>query len=486
MPQFFELEREHFFKPLVGKYRAQMVECLVELYKRLYSASQADFGHALGREALLEIFQEALVRAPLLSADEDSASDESESRFNSSREQAIWVQNQLLEYGWLEKQIDHANLHSTYNFSRYGRIFTEPFSNISKLNAHTRHRNTRNTRNALEAFLERGDIYDLLDAYDYAERIISDFTDVIAELDERKRDLVREMEAQLLVQHASSAFFEFMENRFQPDISVRLSADNVEKHRDYINQLVSKIRKKDKAFKADAERRLREQLPELSRNQDSVLWFILDGIEFRLRNASDIMLPALRKALQGFTKRADIIMRQMSYLASQQHNDVLAVCKHLATLTEGQQNSLLSTAGEHMATPEIGLIDPASVRLNAPRERAIISGVVDEGQAKVDSQARRDLYIQQMLDQAFLVNQQAVKGYLFQHLSQGKTVSSRDFPINSAQDFLAVAHAIGLGAKDSLSSDFILRIRPDEQAQSTEYPYFLHKDHFIFELVEKD
>src|SRR5690606_27550098 len=164
--------------------------------------------------------------------------------------------------------------------------------------------------------LERGDSYVLLDAYEYSERIISDFTDVIAELEERKRDLVREMEDQLLVQRASEAFFDFMENRFQPDLSVRLSADNVEKHRDQISQLIAGIRKRDKTFTANAERRLRELLPELAQEGQSVLWNILDGIDQRLRNASDIMLPALRKALQSFTKRADIIIRQMSYLAS--------------------------------------------------------------------------------------------------------------------------------------------------------------------------
>src|SRR5690554_8227552 len=98
--------------------------------------------------------------------------------------------------------------------------------------SHTRHRNTRNVRNSLASFLERGDVYDLLDAYENSEHIISDFTDVISELEERKRDLVKEMEQHLLLEYDSQAFFDFMENRFQPDVSVRLSADNVEKHRE--------------------------------------------------------------------------------------------------------------------------------------------------------------------------------------------------------------------------------------------------------------
>src|SRR5690554_5251421 len=118
---FFEESREHFFRPLVGKYRAQVMECLRELYKRLYSSSSADYGQALQRENLIEIFQEALVRAPELASDTIEAEDEG--RFHNSREQASWVLNQLLEHGWLEKQVDQANLQSTFAFTRYGRTF---------------------------------------------------------------------------------------------------------------------------------------------------------------------------------------------------------------------------------------------------------------------------------------------------------------------------------------------------------------------------
>ncbi len=194
------------------------MECLKELYQRLYSSSSADYGQAIQRDTVIEVFQEALVRAPVLADEYDSEDESSESRFRTSREQAGWVLNQLIEYGWLEKQVDEASLQSTFGFTRFGRQFTEPFIEESRAMARTRHRNTRNTRNSLESFQERGDIYDLLDAYEYSERIISDFTDVIGELEERKRDLVREMEYQLLIESSSEAFFDFMENRFQPDL----------------------------------------------------------------------------------------------------------------------------------------------------------------------------------------------------------------------------------------------------------------------------
>ena len=491
---FFDQERGQFFRPLTSKYRAQVLECLKELYQRLYSSSSADYGQALQRDVVIEIFQEALVRAPILADGEDvddvikanGKNSTKESRFRNSREQAGWVLNQLLEFGWMEKQVDEATLQSTFAFSRYGRQFVDPFISESRASARTRHRNTRNTRNSLEAFLERGEVYDLLDAYEYSERIISDFTDVISELEERKRDLVREMDSQLLVQRASEEFFDFMEKRFQPDLAVRLSADNVEKHRDRISELLNQVRNKNKDFKATTEGRLRELLPELTQPGTSVLWTILDGIEQRIRNASDIMLPALRKALQGFTKRADIIIRQMSYLASQQHNDVLSVCKRLAALSPEDQNTQLMAAGQLMSVPEVALVDPAQVRLAPPRKRRIIEADLDEGNEAFDVDARKDIYIQQVLDQAFFINNNSLRSYMQKHLMMGKIVSTKDLPIDTAKDFLAVANAIGLASTSSLSSDFEFVMKydaDDSENTSDENGYFSKKDHFTVELI---
>jgi len=496
---FFDQERGQFFRPLTSKYRAQVVECLKELYQRLYSSSSADYGQALQRDVVIEIFQEALVRAPVL-ADGDEADDlvkvsskesskesSKDSRFRNTREQAGWVLNQLLEFGWMEKQVDEATLQSTFAFSRHGRQFVDPFISESRASARTRHRNTRNTRNSLEAFLERGEVYDLLDAYEYSERIISDFTDVISELEERKRDLVREMDSQLLVQRASEEFFDFMEKRFQPDLAVRLSADNVEKHRDRISELLDQVRNRNKAFKAQSEARLRELMPELAQPGASVLWTILDGIDQRIRNASDVMLPALRKALQGFTKRADIIIRQMSYLASQQHNDVLSVCKRLAALSPEDQSNQLSAAGRLMSVPEIALVDPGQVRLAAPRQRRIIEADLDEGNEAFDMDARKDIYVQQVLDQAFFINNNSLRQYMQQHLLAGDVVSTKDLPIENAKDFLAVANAIGLASTSSLSSDFefVMKYEAEEDAgkNTDEDRFFSKKDHFTVELI---
>ncbi|MFA7620121.1 MAG: Wadjet anti-phage system protein JetA family protein, partial [Thiohalomonadaceae bacterium] len=231
---FFADGRQHFFRPLTGKYREQVVACLRALYARLFS-DLADYSRSFNRDQIIELFQETLTRTPLLDDEGEEAAAP-----RSDREQAGWVLNLLLEHGWLEKHMDEATLESSYAFSRVGRLFTQPMVELAGGRFRTRHRNTRNTRNALQSFLDKGEVYDLLDAYEYSERIVSDFSDIIAELDERKRQLVREVEAQQLVQRASDEFFDFMEKRFMPDLAIRLSADSVEKYRDEIADLIKK------------------------------------------------------------------------------------------------------------------------------------------------------------------------------------------------------------------------------------------------------
>lgn len=475
----FTDNRSQFFRPLTSKYREQIAECLRLLYQRLYSAN-ADYGQSLRRDQLIDLFIEALARAPVLSEGEG---DEGETRFRSSRDQAVWVLNTLLEHGWLEKQVDQATLDSTFPFSRMGRLFTQPLVEADTTRVRTRHRNTRNTLNALEGFLQRGEVHDLLDAYEYSERIIADFADVIAELEERKRALVREVESQLLVQQATQQFFEFMEKRFQPDLAVRLSADSVEKHRDAITGVINRIRRKNKEFKTAAEGKLRQMVPELVVPGRSVLWHVLDTIELRMRKASEIMLPALRRALQGFTKRADIIMRQLSYLHSQRQNDVIQVCQQIVKLTAEEADARYAQAAEQMAGVQVSLIDPAQIRLTTRRRNDVVQTLVQEDNVPLSSDARREAFVQMALDQAFVVSDDNLRKYMVKALAGGQTINSQELPVTTAQDLLAMAHAIELGAHRNLSSELRFRVTP-VPGEKAVHEYYQSLDKFLIELIE--
>ncbi|WP_198263058.1 Wadjet anti-phage system protein JetA family protein [sulfur-oxidizing endosymbiont of Gigantopelta aegis] len=314
----------------------------------------------------------------------------------------------------------------------------------------------------------------------HSERIIADFSDVIAELEERKRELVREVEAQVLVQQASEHFFDFMEKRFQPDLSIRLSADSVEKHRDQINQVIAKIRRKRKEFKAQAEKRLRQVAPELLDADDqSVLWTILDTIELRMRKAAETMLPALRRALQSFTKRADIIIRQIAYLGGQNQSDVLAVCETLKNLDDKAVQQRLTQAAEQISPLSLRLLDPHQVVLNERRQKRIVQTELAEDEP-LDESAQRDLVIQQLLDQAFSIRNKDLKDYMLQAMQQHQQINTSDLPVKNADDLLAMAHAIELGAVNQMSSEFSFHVEP--LGKTNKNSYFKQFDEFSIAL----
>lgn len=494
---FFSDSRQHFFNPLTGKYRELVAECLRLLYQRLYTDLR-DYGHAMNREQLIDIFKEAIARAPILDADASDAED-SEGRFKTQRDLASFIITRLIENGWLEKQVDETTLQSSYGFSRMGRLFTQPFADNHSNQFRTRNRNTRNTRNSLQAFHEQGEINDLLDAYEYSERIISDFTDVIAELEERKRQLVREVESRQLIQQATDEFFDFMETVFKPDLEVRLSADSVEKYRDQISDLIAKIRRKRKYGQGDPETaakdwravmeiRLRQALPQRVIPGVSLLETLLETIDSRLKNACEIMLPALRRALNTFTQRADIIIRQLSYINSRGQDDLMDIYRSLANLSVEEQDALFVSQGESLASLQMAYVDPAQIQLRAPRSIQIIRSQVDEDKA-LDAEAQKNMFIQQALDKAFILQSSSIREYVHRALAEKGSVSSRELVAADMQELLGLSHAVEVGAAANFGSgykfvvyqedDWLLespRIRDDE--------YFKQRDEYVIRLVD--
>jgi Xaa-Pro aminopeptidase len=472
----FENDRLHFFRPLTGKYREQVAACLRVLYARLYS-SLADYSRVVGRDLVLEAFQEGITRTPVL----DDLEDDKSLPVRDDREQATWVLKLLIDHGWLELHVDEISLTSTYSFSRIGRLFTQPMAELAGGRFRTRHRNTRNTCSALRSFLEKREVYDLLDAYEYSERIVSDFSDVIAELEDRKRQLVREVEAQQLVHRASDEFFEFMEKRFMPDLALRFSEDSVVKYREELDDLLRRARAQRRETKAAAENELRRVAPELiTQGKRSVYLTILDQIESRLHSAADLMLPALRQSLHGFTRRADILLRQLSFSEASQHS-LLEVFEALAGLSEAEQDLHLAAVADHLAVLDMGFVDPDHLLLhNTERKRSVQTRA--EVVARDDPAARRRLFVEQALERAFAMNNRQLYDYVVATLAGGHEISTTTLPIRDARELLYAAHALEVGAAGWEDMGLRFEVRGTGRRVNTEF--FSAMDEFVVRIVE--
>jgi hypothetical protein len=308
------------------------------------------------------------------------------------------------------------------------------------------------------------------------------------------------VESRQLIQQASDEFFDFMETVFKPDLEVRLSADSVEKYRDQISDIITKIRRKRKYGQGDAETaakdwravmeiRLRKALPQKVVPGVSLLETLLQTIDSRLKNACDIMLPALRRALNTFTQRADIIIRQLSYINSRAQDDLMDIYRSLGNLTPEQQDQVLIEQGEAIAGIQMGFIDPAQIQLRAPRNIPVVRSMLDEDKA-LDAEAQKSLFIQQALDKAFILQSSNVRDYVYKALMEKGEIHSSALHANNMQELLNLSHAIEVGAAENLSSRYRFVVRQQsewlhQQPLVVNDAYFKRRDEFVISLTDE-
>ncbi|MDB5800858.1 MAG: hypothetical protein JWL63_1797 [Rhodocyclales bacterium] len=251
---FFLGPREHFFRPLTWQDREACAAVLRQLHERIHGPD-ADYAEILTRELVLEIIQGVVVQPAYRSGalSSDSAVDA-----QAERDYGLDLLRALKEHGWLEDYKDPIDLRPTLKLTRTGKAFSEVFAELDNARHKTRQRNMRSARKALLAFLESRDEEELLDAYDYASRVIQDLQDDIEYFRMLMQTLTREALTQKL---AWDEFNDFLERRFGKEMSVRLVADSVDRHRSQIIELLDLIRAwpAEQRLKVDAS--LRQRAP---------------------------------------------------------------------------------------------------------------------------------------------------------------------------------------------------------------------------------
>ena len=134
-----------------------------------------------------------------------------------------------------------------------------------------------------------------------------------------------------------------------------------------------------------------------------------------------------------------------------------------------------------MASLNVNLIDPQHIKLQERQSRLWVENVLATEQV-VDAQAQRELMIRQLLDQAFMVNNRHVKDYVLHSLRAGQRISTRALTIDSANDLLAMAHVIEVGALNNLSSELVFRVEATGREVS-DSEYYEKYDEFTIELL---
>ena len=436
---FYEAELQNFFRPLNGKRRELVVACLRSLYERLHG-SGADYSHNLTRDDVRDILLPVVqtlsneVSAEGVTGDDELAAIES----GDVLELSSAVFRSLLRDGWLEMFGDRAGLVTAYRFSRAGKLFAEALWVMDRPRTRSRQRNVRSCRNALEATLRNSDAYDLVDAYDYAEKVISDLSEGV--------DYFQELVRHLMVEASQTPWDEFMEflDRFEKEFKKQLTADSVDRHRQAIRETLGKLRSvaDDRAAALDLQLNEVARWAVQERSGNSTYDWLLDRIEEMVEAACNNKQPELIKAMNTYMRQAtNIVQQAMMLRGGQTRHAYSRAISRTAKLDGDAQNQFLLYLGEAISASEIRLLDPANFKLRSASQRR--KALTVTAQPKVSRDARLAAALQRAEASGFALSNEDVMVALRNELKlRGRPFLLSSMPIKTARDVLQAMQAV--------------------------------------------
>jgi DNA-binding MarR family transcriptional regulator len=459
--QFFTAGREHFFRPLTHDNRELCAAVLRRLHERVHGAN-ADYAEALTREVVLQVVAQCLadpaLRCLAFAADSTASAEE-------ERAYAGELLRKLKEHGWLEDYRDPIDLRPTLKLTRAGRAFSETFAALDDSRAKTRQRNMRSARKALAAFLATLDADELLDAHEFAGRVVQDLQEDI----EYFRHLIQSLTREALAQKVAwGEFNEFIEKRFAREYAVRLVADSAERHRGQIVEMLDLVRALEAGVRNEADAHLLQRAPWLEQEvqgRSPLLW-LADRVEGMVDAACSLKLPMLRAEMNNYVRRFTSLLRQALSLDYGAESALGRTMSWLKERPPREHDALLDALGTRLATSEIRL--PGGVLRWTTRDRGELEAVPST--LAVDEASRLEAAMRRAEAEAFAFSDQDVLAGLLPHLlaqPQGGPVTLASLPVANAQDAVRVLHAVG--AARSAEGRRFLRARRTAGRMENEY-----------------
>lgn len=434
---FFEEGRSRFFSPLNGSRRELFAACIRNLYDRLHGPNanhSTNLTKAEFKDLLVPVIldYENTTKVDVI----DELSDERDPHQMAQR-----VLKMLIQEGWVEQFSDRQGLVIAFRFSRAGKLFAEAFWGMDQP-SRSRQRNMRGCRNSLRTMAhESGDAHDLLDALEYAERVIQDLSDTIENLQER----VREAVSSGSLHDQWDSFIDFMEKN-RAEIVKQLTVDSAMMNRHDIRAHIETIRQ---AKGTDRYNRLVAHLWDEAKwltkeevGDDPVEW-VLERVEDIVCNAYEAKLPSLMRLMDSYFKRITGLLQHAMLLRTGVNRKAFTdTVTRIRTSEEAEQNALLARIGEQIGLARVRLLDPGAIVLKevTRREKAVASAITP----RPSREARLTAMVRIAANEAFhITNAQIVETLKEQvRLSGNGVIKLSSLPANTARDVLTVLRGV--------------------------------------------
>ena len=433
---FFSGKRADFYRPLTRPWRGVVEEILVQLYDAFFGRKHS-FSHSIERDELKSIVLDALQRIPMLTREGE---EQPEQKDESTR--ANEIIRELVQHDYLDEYLDTVSMRNRFRFTAHGKSLARGFAEHGKPELRMPQRNVRNTRASLAMYAKTGDPADLFMAAEYAERIVHDFADAEASVQEMQRQVI----AGASREFALTGYMDYIKKKFIPDHAVRASADSINRFGDEIRESVAAVKRRPAEELRKLEASAREARPDLVHGSESLVLETLDEIQRHLNEAMTRRMPSLIAAVGDFGDRASFVAIQASIVGGISGMSAIAqLGERLKVMGKGEQDAALLTLIEDVAPVRHGIVDESTIRLRRGGERESIVNIQEVQEETRED--RRQAFVMRALAAEFGVSMGAIRSEVNRRIfaARGRQIRLSDFPVNGYTDLIMLTHAIEAG-----------------------------------------
>lgn len=343
--------------------------------------------------------------------------------------------------GWIENKYDSLNLEFVYNLTRNGRKVAQAIYQINKKDSITRHRNVRTTLGLLESYKRGGDPYDLIDALDASDHIVSDLMDFINEIHEKRKKLTRDATESL--EFAGESFLRYIEEEFLPSMDAYFNKDSLSKNSIRIDDIINSILDNHKQLDLYTQKMI-ERYPSIQ-NKESPVEEMLIIISDRVKNAKNNKLPELATATNNLLRHSEMVLRQVGSLRVKRSSLVNTLALNIQEENDYRKEEIFNILSKKMNFSKTRYFDPYKIKVKeTKKKRKIKCSVIAEEEASDEIKKEQEI-LRKIIESKICLTED-VQNKIIELLKYEDYIINGQIPIASYKDLSASMQLVSIAS----------------------------------------
>ena len=426
-------ESPKFFRVLSGANAPLYEKILVTLYNEIYRGTMGQT--VINRSYIRDLILRELKNFDIIDEDDEAFSSDSSIR-------ASQMINRFISEGWIESKYDHMEMDNIFNFTRTGRKIAQTLHQVSSRHLATRHRNVRSTLKSLQSYLDNFETYDLIDAEESSDYIISDLMDQINELHDARKNMVKQ--AMKNVEEASEGFFNFIEKDFRSVFAISLTEDSATRYSNRIHSVIGEILSNNQLLAKRNELML-DKYPHLNRDSFPVEEH-LQQISNRVQIASDSKIPELIDAIELYMRSSEMVLKQAGAILAKKSSSISKLALLVKSSDAENKSLLLENLSQSISVLNVKMLDPQKISVKSRKKRRVIRSILNKA-PELSPEQLQERKIRSAIRKHIGYTSAEVEKYIDAIMKENDSVINAFMPTGNYKEFLMSLHSPAVALK---------------------------------------